>query len=200
MFAHENQHEHEQTEQKSEFEAGFNRSGDIIVNIGKPINSTSVVVLIALMDEWIDKFYSSHSQNSGCKVICVFDSYGDDFSCVTIFYNYMKSTLEKYPKISFVGVLQYAEGSVAFMYMLMNQRIVKPEAISQSPMGNVKVGQSTLKFNVIDPQFKNEIAKYLFENKIKKELLPLCFPPDEKSCLFYCGEVVMDDGFGTTLE
>lgn len=198
MFAHENQHEQDET--KPDFEAGFNRSNDIIVNISKPINSTSIVMLIATMDEWLDKFYSSNSQDTGCKVICIFDSYGDDFSCVTLFYNYLKSTLEKHPKVAFVGVLQYAEGSVALMYMLMHQRVVKPDEVGQTQMGVVKMGQSALKFNVIPSQFKNDVAKYLFENKIKKELLLLCFPPDDKSCIQYCGEVVMDDGFGTVLE
>lgn len=202
MFSHESQHDQHDVKQaeKPDFEAGFNRSNDIIVNIAKPINNTSIMVLISTMDDWIDKFYSNNSQNSGCKMICIFDSYGDDFSCVTLFYNYMKSALEKHPKVSFVGVLQYAEGNVALMYMLMRQRVVKPDEVAQSQMGAVKMGQSALKFNVIPTEFKNDVAKYLFENKIKKELLSLCFPPDDKSCITYCGEVVMIDGFGTVQE
>lgn len=199
MFEHDFQNDDINNEQKPDFEAGLNRNNDIIVNITKPINSTNIIVLIATMEEWLNKFYSVNSKNSRCKMICVFDSYGDDFSCVTLFYNYMKSALTKYSKVIFVGLLQYAEGSVALMYMLMKQRIVKPDEIAQSQMGNVKMCQSSLKFNVTT-QFKNEIAKYLIENKITKELLPLCFPSDDNSCVQYCGEVIMSDGFGNVLE
>jgi hypothetical protein len=100
----------------------------------------------------------------------------------------------------FAGVLQYAEGSVALMYMLMTDRVVKPDEVGQTQMGVVKMGQSALKFTIVPTQFKNDIAKILIENKIKKELLQLCFPPDEKSVMQYCGDVVFNDGFGTIME
>lgn len=197
MFAHEDHSEQTESDNKPQFETGFNRGNDIIVNITKNINSTTVVLLIATIDEWVDKFYSSAPANAGCKVICLFNAYGEDVSCVTTFYNYMKSLLEKRPKVAFTGILEYAEGNVALMYMLMPERIAKSDEKAQTQTGIVKMGQSALLFNVISTQSKNEIAKYFFDNKIDKKAIPLCFPSDDKSRIQYCGETIAESGFAT---
>ena len=198
MFAHEDHSEQENKEEnKPQFEAGFNRGNDIIVNITKHIDSSNIVLLIATIDEWIDKFYSSAPETAGCKVVCIFDAYGEDFTCVTIFYNYIKSVIEKRQKVSFTGLLGHAEGNVALMYMLMNERLAKPDERAQSQTGIVRMGQSALLFNVVQPQLKNDIAKYFFDNKIDKKVIQLCFPSDDKSRIQYCGDTISDCGFAT---
>lgn len=194
MFSNEEENV-EQSNNKPQFETGFNRGNDIIVNITRHIDSSNIVMLIATIDEWVDKFYSSAPINSGCKVVCLFNAYGEDLQCVTLFSNYMKGLLEKKPKVSFVGLLEYAEGNVALMYMLMHERITKPDARGQSQSGIVKMGQSALLFNVVPTQYKNEIAKYLFDNKIDKNVIQLCFPVDEKTRIQYCGETIQESGF-----
>jgi hypothetical protein len=194
MFSHE---EHEpEVQNKPQFEAGFNRGGDIIVNITKKIDSVNTNTLILTIDEWIDKFYNVNNPNRGCKVVCIFDAYGEDYSCVKTFQNYMKNTIEKKPKVTFVGIVTHAEGSVSYMYMIMPERIVKSDEKAQTQSGIVRMGQSSLKFSVVSPEVKNEIAKMLFENKIDKKIIPLCFPQDEKSCVQYCGEIIADYEFG----
>lgn len=181
---------------KPRFEAGFNRANNIIVNINKNINSENIILLVSIVDEWIEKFYKSCEKSSNCKVIFIFDAYGEDYSCVTIFHNYLTSVHERYPKTTFDGVLQYAEGCPALMYMLLRERIANK---CESNDG-VKYGKSSLKFHVVNSQFKNEIAKLLIEKKIKKELLSLCFPTDEKNTIQYCGEVIFDEGFATVIQ
>jgi len=187
-------------ENKSQFEAGFNQNGNIIVKINERINSNSIILLIAIMDDRTEKFYNINDKNEKCNVICIFDSYGDDFCCVTTFYNYMKNNFTKYPKITYTGVLEYAEGNSALMYMLLQERVVKSGESAKTNTGIAKIGQSALKFTFVDTQFKNEIAKYLIENKIKTELLKLCFPSSEELPIQYCGNIIYDDGFGTKLQ
>lgn len=191
--------EQENTNNKPEFEAGFNQSQDIIVNIKKQINSTNINVLIATIDEWVDKFYSMRSKETGCKVICIFDTYGTDYSCVTSFSNYIESLTEKRPKVVFAGVLEYAEGAPALMYMLMTDRVVQTDQTAQTNSGMAKMGQSVIKFLHVPTNTKNEMAKIVIK-KIKKELLPLCFPANVESEIQICGELVYNDGYGTILQ
>lgn len=193
-----------ENQESRQFEAGFGRSREIIVKINKNINIETIELLNSVTEEWVNKFYSGTSSRNECIVNFIFDASGTDFRCVIMFDDCLKRLVSKYPKITFTGILEYAEGSVALMYMLMNKRMVIPNTREQGPNGITQVGKSALKFTVVpivtneEKKIKNNISKIFMDN-ITREQLKLCFPKNEQEVIQLCGDVIADDGFGTLL-
>jgi hypothetical protein len=183
------------------FETGRDQRGNPVVKIEIPINMTNIDILITKIDEQINNFFSGKPITTSCKLIFVFDSYGDNFLCTIKFGNYIKSLQQRYTKLTFVGILEHAEGNVALMYMLLHERIVQVGGVVQTMGGMQEKPTSNLRFSTIsNVEVKNEIAKLLLENKIKIDLQKLCFPSAKDIDIQYCGECIFNDGFGTVLQ